>query len=324
MNLLTAKNKASKLIDNYSRSGVVLDPNSPKQKDYTLKMNDYFDMAQKEVATIKKILKTKKFSHVMPANKLSAPLYQFDIVQNTGSDQIYQVTGTANAYCFMVDDLCTVEIEEETSEGVWTSLVTINNPIGNAGMFTEYKGRITPSNASNDIRIRFIGGANMYNHRNRALWSEKFSSDSRVPSYQRYVLYTISDLYQLNKVILKGQVTNSQPYENTSDFYWEKKNIIAIGWYNVGEYSVEYFAYPTDITDLTLDTYEFEIDIDAQETLPYYVAYQILMSDADKSVSDRLLSLYQTKLANLNPKVTSGTNMVENTMFTGGNNYKIM
>jgi len=325
MNLGTAKKKTSMLVDNYSKSGLVQDQNDAKHKDYTLKMPFFFDIAQKQVATIKKILKAKLISHAMPVNKLQSPMYQFDIVQNIGTDQIYQITGTANAYCFMVDDLCDVKIEEQTSTGVWSVLVSINNPIGNAGLFTEYKGRITPSNALNDIRIRFIGGANMYNHRNRALWSEKFSSDARVPSYQRYVLYTVgTDLYQLNKVILKGQVNNSQCYENTADFFWEKKNVIAIGWYNVGEYNIEYFAYPTEINDLTADSYEFEVDIDAQEALPFFVASQILVSSEDKSVSDRLLSIYNTMLANLNPKITSGANMVENTLFTGGGTGKLI
>ena len=97
MNIGTAKTKTFMLMDSYSRSGVLLDPNDTKQKDYTLKMPLFFDMAQKQIATQKKIVKHKKISHAMPVNKLTSPQYQFDIVQNYGTDQIYQVTGTANA-----------------------------------------------------------------------------------------------------------------------------------------------------------------------------------------------------------------------------------
>jgi hypothetical protein len=131
-----------------------------------------------------------------------------------------------------------------------------------------------------------------------------------------------SDFYQLNKVILKGQILNSQPYENTADFYWEKRNVIAIGWYNVGEYSVEYFAYPADIVANTPDNTEFEIDIEAQEIIPFYAAAMLLINE-NNVVGDRLLNEYNVKLANLDTKITPGANSVENTMFTGGGLRKL-
>ena len=321
MNIGTARTKTFMLIDSYSRSGVLLDPNDTKQKDYTLKMPFFFDMAQKQIATVKKIVKTKRISHAMPVNKLTSPLYQFDIVQNYGDDQIYQVSGTANAYYFEVDDVCQVLIEEEIL-GVWTTLVTINNVLADAGSFKAFKGILSPSNATNNIRIRFIGNT-LYNHRNRALWLEKFSDVSRVPDYNRYVLYPVgADFYQLNKVILKGQLTNSQPYENTADFFWEKRNVIAIGWYNVGEYSVEYFAFPTDITASTTDATEFEVDIDAQELIPFYTAAMLLVNE-NNVVGDRMLNEFNVKLSNLDTKITPGANSVENTMFTGGGLRKL-
>ena len=322
MNLLTAQTKTFMLIDSYSRSGVLLDPNDTKQKDYTLKMPLFFDMAQKQIATIKKIVRQRKISHAMPHNKLTAPLYQFDIVQNVGDDQIYKCLGPANAYYFEVDDVCTVVIEEETSTDVWTQLVLITNPLANAGQMTPYKGVLSPSSQENSIRIRFIGDT-IYNHRNRALWGEKFSDVSRVPDYQRYVLYQVdSQFYQLNKVILKGQIVNSQPYQNTADFFWEKRDTIAIGWYNVGDYIVEYFAYPIDITSDTEDTTEFEVDIEAQELIPFYAAAMCLVNE-NNVVGDRMLNKYNVMLANLDTKIKSGSNSVENTMFTGGNTKKL-
>ena len=325
MNIGTARTKTFMLIDSYSRSGILLDPNDTKQKDYTLKMPFQFDTAQKQIATIKKIVKTKLISHAMPVNKLASPIYQFDIVQNNGADQIYQVTGTANAYYFEVDDVATIKIEEQTDLNVWTTLVTVNNLLADAGSFKAYKGRITPSVATNDIRIRFIGDAttSIYNHRNRALWSEKFSADSRVPNYERYVPYTMpTDFYQLNKVILKGQVNNSQSYENTADFFWERRNVIMIGWYNVGSYSVEYFAMPADIDGTTADATEFEVDIDAQELIPFYTAAMLLVNE-NNVVGDRMLNEYKEKLANLDPKITAGANSIENVMFTGGGTHKL-
>ena len=322
MNQLTARTKTFMLIDSYSRSGVLLDPNDTKQKDYTLKMPLFFDMAQKQISTIKKIVKTRKISHAMPINGLTSQNYQFDIVQNYGDDQNYKKAGTANAYYFEVDDVCQVVIEEETSEDVWNILKTINNPLANAGVFTAYKGLLSPSSEDNDIRIRFIGDT-LYNHRNRALWGEKFSDVSRVPNYNSYVLYQVDpNFYQLNKVILKGQVYNAQAYRNTDDFYWERRDTIAIGWYNVGEYSVEYFAYPSDITASTADDVEFEIDIEAQELIPFYAAAMLLVNE-NNVVGDRMLNEYNVKLSNLDTKVTPGSNTVQNTMFTGYGRKKL-
>lgn len=303
-------------IDSYSRSGVLLDPDGTKQKDYTLKMPLLFDTAQKQISTLKKIVKTRKISHAMPLNKLDTPQYQFDIVQNIGDDQIYQCAGTANAYYFEVDDVCQVFVEEETAEDVWTPLKEINNPLANAGVFTAYKGVLSPSDEENDIRIRFVGNT-LYNHRNRALWGEKFSDATRVPNYNRYVLYLVdSKFYQLNKVILKGQVANFKPYSNTDDFHWERNNTIAIGWYTVGEYSVEYFSYPADITSTTADGVEFEIDIEAQELIPFFTAAMLLVNE-NNVVGDRMMNEYNVRLANLDTKVTPGSNRVQNTMFTG-------
>lgn len=322
MNLAQGRNKVFMLIDSYSRSGTVLDQNSPKQKDYTYKIPYLFDTAQKQVATIKKIVKAKKISHNMPVNVLQSPLYQFDIVQYTGTDQIYAAPGTAKAYYFEVDDVATVYIEEQTSTGVWTILKTITNTLTNAGVFTAYKGLITPSVSTNQVRIRFSGTTG-YNHRNRALFNFPFSDASRVPDYKKYVLYTMpSDFYQLNKVVLKGQIVNSQPYENTADFYWEQRNIIAINYHNVGEYSIEYFAYPTTIDSTTLDTYEFEVDPEAQEALPFFVASQLLLNE-NNTAGDRLLAIYNNMLANLDTRITNGANAVQNALFSGNGLNKL-
>lgn len=308
------------LIDSYSKSGTILDQNGTKQKDYTYKIPLFLDQAQKLVATIKKIVKAKPISHNMPCNILQSPLYQHDIVQHLTSDQTYQATG-ATAYFFEVDDVATVYIEEQIN-GVWTVLSTLSNTLINAGQFTPFKGLIMANSPTNAIRIRF-SGASGYNHRNRALFNFPFSDVSRIPNYERYVLYTMpDDFYQLNKVILKGNIANSQPYENTCDFFWEKKNIIAIGYYNVAEYSIEYFAYPSDITTATDNDYEFEIDTDAQEALPYYAAAQLMLKE-DNNVGDRLLAMYNNILANLDTKISNGPVGVQNSLFSSNAGNKL-
>ena len=47
----------------------------------------------------------------------------------------------------------------------------------------------------------------------------------------------------------------------------------------LGSFELEYYAVPEEITEDNQDDYEFELDMDAQMALPYYVASSVLMSD---------------------------------------------
>ena len=325
MTLGDAEKKALVLIDSYSNQGSLIEDSDSNQQDYLLKMPFLFDTVQKQVAQVKKIIKAYKISHDKPANILQSPLYQFDLVQRKqGTDLTYQAVG-ALAYYFEVDDTATVYIEEcaDPVSGVWTVLSTISNTT-NPGQFTAYKGFIQAQDATDEIRIRFSGDY-AYNARNIALYDYAFSSSDRIPAYQRYVLYTMpSDFFQLNKVVLKGQRDNGQSYQYTEDFYWEQRNIIAINWFNVGEYSVEYAAFPEDITKDTLTTYELENTPDAQECYPFFVASQLLQNEQGKrNVANSLFAIYQGMLSNLDTKTANAPDFIENTFFSGTGFHKL-
>jgi hypothetical protein len=319
MNLKQCTDKAIKLINEYSTSGTVTPDTDQNLLDYTLRFRILMDAAQKEIATIKKIHKVKKIVQNSIPSQLANPLYNFDVVQHLDTDKTYEAVGT-KALTFKVDNVATMYIEEEIA-GVWTEIEEINHttPIGE---FTEYKRLITATGPTNKIRLRFSGDY-PYNIRDIAMFKYSFPSESAIPKYERYTLYEMPiDFYQLNKVVLKGNVVNSQQYQNTADFFWEKRNTIAIPYYNIGEYNVFYFAYPQTITDDTDDTYEFEIDLEAQEAIPYYVAAHVIM-DEKSGMSSKLLALYQNKLANLDTKISNGSQAVENTLFAGTSGTKL-
>lgn len=61
--------------------------------------------------------------------------------------------------------------------------------------------------------------------------------------------------------------------------YYIQKNKIKIHKSCLGNFELEYYAIPEEITEDNQDDYEFELDMDAQMTLPYYVASSVLMSD---------------------------------------------
>ena len=75
------------------------------------------------------------------------------------------------------------------------------------------------------------------------------------------------------------------------------------------QYILEYYAYPTVITETTPDDFELEIDQDVQLILPYQVANDILKVDpsADYSAFERE---YQRKLQLLDGSINSNPTVV--------------
>jgi hypothetical protein len=55
----------------------------------------------------------------------------------------------------------------------------------------------------------------------------------------------------------------------------------------VGTIDVTYYANPIDITKNTNDTYVFEVSPDTHVAIPYYIAYNLVMSD-DVALSTQL------------------------------------
>jgi hypothetical protein len=181
MDLLKCDEKIIKLINNYSNSGNLISDTDPNQLDYTLRFRVLQDIAQKEIATIKKIQK----------------------------------------------------------------------------YFTVEEADVTITDAS------FI--------------------EIDMPT----------DYYQMKHV-----------EHDLCDVQWRTRgrNKIIVGKLVTFPIDVFYYAYPQDITDETVTTYEFEIDIEAQEAIPYYVAAHVLMDESNLYTT--LLGIYQNKLANLSDATT--------------------
>ena len=114
-------------------------------------------------------------------------------------------------------------------------------------------------------------------------------------------------------------------YPAPDDFYmplrlWADYETISIGkWIGkslvlpAGEtrrVELEYFAYPAPITEETPDSYEFEIDPDAQECMPYWVAAQQLVVDLVVDYRS-LLAIYDRMVATLNTAIPGPTATVK-------------
>jgi hypothetical protein len=104
-----------------------------------------------------------------------------------------------------------------------------------------------------------------------------------------------SNFMELQKVI---QQSDPRVYRDKIDYYWEGKRTFVLNFYDAGSFDIHYYCYPTDITSTTADTYEFEVDTEAQEAIPFFIAGHCLM-DENQTLGIQLLNEYQTKLSRL-------------------------
>lgn len=292
MNFGAAKDKAVKLINEWSNKGALNPP--AKKADYTLRFPDVAQAAQTEIATVKKIHAVYNFSQ-NPIKPLAGLMTGFDEVQFLGTDYTNMSGQGAKAYYFEMDKPGTVYIEEETSTNVWTLLDTLS--ITGVTYFTPYKGFITPSLSTNSVRLRF-SGTYPYNIRYRAMWAYTFATVEDIPDYRPYVKYPLpANAMEIKKIINETEV---RQYKALSDYYVEGKTTLVVNYFFTGSFRVEFYQYPTEITPETDDDFEFELDYEAQELVPYYMAASVLLDDKEtRSFGVIRLNEYQAKLANL-------------------------
>jgi hypothetical protein len=314
VNISQVKDKVIKLINYYSVSGAVVTSSDPSYQDYMLRIPILIDSCQKEIATTaKSIRKSYNISQNPILSQFNDVNYNFNISQHLNDDVIYSATGS-KAYTFKVDNPATVYIEESSDDGEnWTILETKTHTTPK-GYFTEYKNLITLSDDSNLARIRFSGNY-VYNFRDVALFDVGFADDADIPQYKAYVEYTMpTDFYKLSGITTKGLHLEGKSYQATTDYYWSKSNVLAVNYYKTCEFDIDYCAYPTTINDSTSDSFELEIDIEAQEAIPYYVASHLMM-DENGNINNKLFAMYQGKIANLKDEVPFGSTNVVNSLF---------
>lgn len=299
-----------KLLNSYSTSGNLTLLTDSSINDAVLRLASFAQVAQFEIATTAKYIHKKKIISQNPIPNLLLGLYTFDIQAHLDKDLIDMVAKGAKSYNFEVDNLATIYIEEETSTGVWTILQTLTNTV--KGEYTIFKGFTGVTNVAHNVRVRF-SGSYPYNVRNKALFAYLWPTTSDMPVYQKYAEYTMpTDFFQLNKVVNKG---NS--IQNTVDWEWQGRTKVSVNYFLVGEIDIFYYAYPTAVPTTPSDDWTFDLDEEACKAIPYYASAQVLMDDpVNRSTSDKLMALYQGKLANMSNNITQGNQSVKNSMFT--------
>lgn len=116
--------------------------------------------------------------------------------------------------------------------------------------------------------------------------------------YNKYNMPT--DFMELKRITL-----NELPFVGK----WENKTLLVNK--NIeGDLVVSYYKYPTEITDTTADTFELELDVDAQTLIPYYVGGYIIF-DEREDVGTQLLNQYEVMLSRLGSTPENGIQRID-------------
>lgn len=285
------------IIDEFSINGTLR--SASDNADYRLRFNRIVDRLQKDLSMIDKISTSSQFTQYPFTNQLGE--YEgHSLVQHFNSD-IENVSATGSrGYYFEIDGPATVNLQEEITS-VWTDLSTVSNT-STPTSFTAFKGTITPSSTSNNIRILF-SGSYPYRIRNTALFTTLFAGSTYIPEYKEYVKYTMpTDFMELDKIVWE----DGRNREKFADYYWENPQTLCVNYYYQGSFTVFYYKYPTDISsdDATPSTYDstsLEVNTSGQEVLAYGAAAELLLTDpSNQSSAITLQNLYNYKRSELN------------------------
>jgi len=314
--LSEVKNRILKVMNEYSVAGEVISSTDENALDYLLRMNSLIDMEQRKIATTsRKISKCLRFTQYPLTNYVNTT----GITRYTGTALYFGGSTSIKSYSLQVDGSCTVDVEESVDGITYTTLDTTAVTITTFGQFDTVRGNITPTT---DYYVRLkVSGTYDFNIGTVALYSATFPLDSDVPLYDDYIAKTLpADFYNID-YILTG---DNNDYRPLIDFVVEGRTILMIPFNTNGEVRVFYWAYPTAISDTTLDTITLDIEDDAIDALVYGVALE-LVDETSSELYQRIKSKYDFYLSTLNNTITRSVQVKQrlfgksrNRFFSGG------
>ncbi len=273
-------------IGEYSANGALT--SELANKDYILSITDFTNRELTQVVTVTK--SNKKDSYITQRNPKNGLGSLWESYQFEGTEQIFTLA-LGRAYSFHLGGSATVYIEEEIAS-VWTVKDTVvhAHTLGDGDVL--YKGNIDKVDASNPVRLRFTGTYD-YPFKWVALFTEYLEFPISYESQVEHVLPT--DLYQLDTVnVLRD---DGFYIEYPANNYIQAGKILILPYESVGEFKIEYDAYPEllihDDDDLTISD-QTELDI-LDEYLPALIngVAGKLKANVDKkySVGDRYAAI---------------------------------
>lgn len=275
-----------------------------KTADYLDGHDALLDSVQKEVAQYVKIPAVMQITQNPIPSQLGLS-QGFDIQQYLpGSPIEYTQVGT-KSYFFEMDSLGEVEISVND-----TIVQTITGTT--TRQFKEYKG-YTGASSADTVKITFKGDY-PYNIRNIAMYAYVFPTEEDIPKYQPYIEYPVpADFYQFDTIVNKS---DPKVYKNYVNYKWENNKKVILGYDDSGSFDIHYFKYPATIAKDAPDTTVLELDENGAQLVPLKLAALVVAEDKP-DISNKLLTMYESRLANIANNITTGTQKVESVYYMG-------
>jgi hypothetical protein len=305
MLLSEAKVYAIQLINEYSVSGTLVSSSDGNYQDLIKRMNPLANTVQMELAKLVKIPGVHSISQNPITNLLG--LYAFDEAQHfPGTNLTYQATG-AKSFSIEVDGPCALAFDEQVS-GTWTPLSgtysvnggtpsSFSGSIAVSGItkFTNYRGLLTIASASNAVRIT-VTATYPIKSRYRALFAYPYATADKVPWYRAYIPYDLpTDYWAFNKMM---RSYDQRQFAENKDYILTSDQKMHLSWFLTGQFDIYYWKKPTVITNDTSDSYEFEVDDDAQSLIPWFIGGYAIYPD-NQNLGIQLLNQYNLLKAGL-------------------------
>lgn len=274
------KDETLQLMFSYSNLGEL--DQSDVNRDYILAMPSAANYAMIELASIRPIVKIARIS-CYPTHNLISTL-PGELIQGEG-EMLFQASGP-KSYSFEVQGEVTITLEKDGAPFIRLSNLEQRG-------FTQYHGLISEIG---QVVMRFVG-ENSYAIRNVAMYAESFDSNDLIPSFDTKRTYDIRKLGERYMRIAPEQPVWYKGHD-ISPYVVRSHDTITINSDLEGEVQVYYHAYPIRITNETKDEMEMELDDEALELVPLYMASRLYMDD-DSGVATLYYNMYDARKAEL-------------------------
>lgn len=275
------KDETLQLMFQYSQYGKLL-AGDPYNKDYELAMPAAANYAMRDLASVRPIVRTTAISYDTPHNMI----HQADLFR---TEDVYVEAENAKAYYFEVDDIATITLGVVTETGWINVFDTIENAAG--GRYTAYKGLISKTGR---IRITF-SGTSAYHVRHIAMYDVPYASADRIPPAANTISIDLKKLDRwmrladIRPVLMDGRDVSAYVRYGQDGRLWLEGT-------GSGQIEITYYAYPTPITADTPDDFIPELDTEALDAVPLYMASRLFaIGDADRPMAVLYQNMYDAK-----------------------------
>ncbi|QWT54894.1 hypothetical protein KP626_07250 [Christensenella sp. MSJ-20] len=270
------KDETLQLMFSYSNLGAL--DLSDVNKDYLLAMPAAANYAMIELASIRPITKVVRISQYPVNNLLGTE--PGEMIHCEGDMEF--TAQNPRSYYFEVQGDITFSLEKDGAQ------IARGSNTEQRG-FTAYRGSIEEHGK---ITIRFHG-ENGYAIANIAMYEESFDSADLIPAFRTQQTY---DIRALGEGYMR--IAPEQPVwykgRDISAYVIRNRDKVIVDGGMAGEIQVYYHAYPARITVNTPDETRMELDDEALELVPLYMASRLYMDD-DSGVSTLYYNMYDAR-----------------------------